>query len=292
MFESFLSLFQNKPPIDLKLLEISWLLSESVNELNSKKFLLSKKSSFQLEFNEIKISKENEKSKLMICINDKEKKIFISFKGNLTVFELLKDINYYNIPSENIGSIHAGLLELANEYPLRYFQSLLENDYDLIFTGFSLGASLACLCCCKLLFLKTLKKETQKRIFFIGFGTPLFVDEQFCKLMKEKISESQFFFFQNEGDIIPYLISYLNYYQQENEEINEKLLKLNYSSYYHSQKEDEIEYKNFKEFNEILEYLQVFLVKNWSNCLLDSSFPNYGIFGNYYFISETEVLMK
>eukprot|EP01080_Neovahlkampfia_damariscottae_P006161 gene6161-10168_t len=289
IFENFISLFQTKPPVEIRILEVSWLLSEAVNNENSIQFLKQKKITAPFEFHEIKVSKENKKTKFMICINKKEKKIFISFKGNLTIAELLKDINYFNTANETFGSIHAGILELSSEYPLRYFQLLLDDEYDLYFTGYSLGASIACLCCSKLFFLKNMTKEKQKRLYFLGFGAPLFVDEQFSKLMKEKISDSQFYFFQNEGDIIPYIISYLNYYQHENEQIDDKFLELHYSSFYFQQIEDD---KIKKEFNEILEYVQVFLVKNWSNCIIDSTFPHYGTFGKYYFISESEIMMK
>jgi hypothetical protein len=280
--------FQNKPQTmtyNEKKLETCMQISTAVNHKNSKEFLLKQTTTHQLEFDEIKVSKEK-KTKMMICINSKEKKIFIAFKGSLTVSELLKDIHYYNIPSENSGSIHAGVLDLTNDFPTRIFQNLLQLHFEIIFTGFSFGSCIACLCCSRLLFLPNLSNEEKKLISFVGFGSPLFVDVPFCKLIQEKQLESHFFFFQNEGDVIPYVIPYLGYYHEKKKEIVEKLM--NFDLFYFV--EENLGESDVDAFKDLLEDLQVFLVMNWDT-IHDPNFPKYGIFGNYLKISETETQM-
>jgi hypothetical protein len=279
--------FQNKPQTmtyNEKKLETCMQISTAVNHKNSKEFLLKQTTTHQLEFDEIKVSKEK-KTKMMICINSKEKKIFIAFKGSLTVSELLKDIHYYNIPSENSGSIHAGVLDLTNDFPTRIFQNLLQLHFEIIFTGFSFGSCIACLCCSRLLFLPNLSNEEKKLISFVGFGSPLFVDVPFCKLIQEKQLESHFFFFQNEGDVIPYVIPYLGYYHEKKKEI-EKLM--NFDLFFFV--EENLGESDVDAFKDLLQDLQVFLVMNWDT-IHDPNFPKYGIFGNYLKISETETQM-
>jgi hypothetical protein len=281
--------FQNKPQTisyDGKKLETCILISTAVNHKNSKEFLFKQSTTQQLEFDEIKVSKEK-KTKMMICINSKEKKIFVTFKASLTVSELLKDIHYYNIPSENSGSIHAGILDLTNEFPLRIFQNLLQLHFEIIFTGFSFGSCIACLCCSRLLFLSSISEQDKKLISFVGFGCPLFVDLPFCKLIQEKQLDSHFFFFQNEGDVIPFVIPYLGYYHQKKQEMNEKLL--NFDLFYFV--EENLGESEVDAFKDVLENLQVFLVMNWDT-IHDPNFPKYGVFGNFVKISETETKME
>ena len=89
------------------------------------------------------------------------------------------------------GSVHSGFLNRSLEIPIDFFlDKLIDDDYQLIFTGHSLGAAVAALLTVRVLFNDKVfgKQQLENRVLFIGFGSPTVGDKEFANCINKYFS--------------------------------------------------------------------------------------------------------
>lgn len=102
-----------------------------------------------------------------------------------------------------VGNVHIGFLKRSNQVPIDYFiEKIVNEEYDIVFTGHSLGAAVASLTTLRVLFDKRISQKIfKKNILCIGFGVPAFVDEIF-KDSAEKDFKDNFHYYINKSDAV------------------------------------------------------------------------------------------
>jgi GTP-binding protein EngB required for normal cell division len=160
-----------------------------------------------------KRSESNFDVKYMICDcskNNDEKRLIIGFRGTSSFQDFLVDLDLIGQINECEGSFHSGVYKRSKKIPIKHFiEKLLNENYEIIFTGHSLGAAIASLVTVEVLTHKAVLVDSViKNVQFIGFGSPLVACSKFKRFIEKY--ENNFHFYGNEKDIIPKLISILS----------------------------------------------------------------------------------
>ena len=114
------------------------------------------------------------------CSYQNRKRLIISFGLNQSMEDFL--IHFETVE----GYYHLGLYERAKRIPIKYFiQKVIYENYDLILTGDSLGASIAGIVTANILTHKAMSNQKDKRnqVLFVGFGSPAFGSRDFKKFV-------------------------------------------------------------------------------------------------------------
>jgi hypothetical protein len=102
------------------------------------------------------------------------------------------------------------LLQLMDKIPIKFFaDQIVNHNYNIVFTGHSLGAATASLVAMNLL---TFLKSEYNNVLFIGFGSPLIGCQDFKKFVENSDFSNNFHFFINENDIVPVILSRITKY--------------------------------------------------------------------------------
>ena len=149
---------------------------------------------------------DNLQTRYMICINEREKILFLAIRGTETKNDWTQDAkmlltrSIYNLP----GKVHAGFSIRAEQVPLEFYVNKIVNEgYRCVVTGHSLGGATATLVAVKLLFHEKIhgKSEFYKKILCICFGTPAVGNFEFAEHIN-KIYKENFHFYINKNDLV------------------------------------------------------------------------------------------
>jgi hypothetical protein len=160
--------------------------------------------------------------KYLIIDDEKNKRLYIAFRGTQTLQDVLNDVKIYSEINGIKGRFHSGFYQLAENVPLEYFISkLADEDYELIFTGHSLGAAIAAMITIKILYRPQMTKKYSDKIMFIGYGCPSIADIYF-QIENDQIYKDNFIFIKNENDIVVDILDYISYliYNNNQEYLN------------------------------------------------------------------------
>jgi hypothetical protein len=151
--------------------------------------------------------------KYMLCDcskNENQKRLIIGFRGTSSLQDFLVDLDLIGRINKCVGSFHSGIYKRSKKIPIKHFiEKLINEEYEIIFTGHSLGAAIASLVTVQVLTQKAVLAGFEKKVQFIGFGSPLVACGNFKKFIEEKYSDN-FHFYANENDIVPKLLSILS----------------------------------------------------------------------------------
>lgn len=96
----------------------------------------------------------------------------------------------------------------------------LKNGKEIAFTGHDLGAAIACAVALRVLFAaRVFEYENCEKLFYLGFGCPLFAIDGAKSLIEERLASyeklkdplSHFHFYTNEDDFVYKLLNYMTY---------------------------------------------------------------------------------
>jgi hypothetical protein len=173
--------------------------------------------------------KENKDSTLDVkymicdCSDDRQKRLIIGFRGTSSFQDFLVDINLIGKINECEGRFHSGIYKRSKKIPIKHFIEKLKNEkYEIIFTGHSLGAAIASLVTVQVLTHKAVLEGLEKKVQFIGFGSPLVACGNFKKFIEERYLNN-FHFYANENDVVPKLLSILSNKIHSSPEIQDKV---------------------------------------------------------------------
>ena len=162
--------------------------------------------SFKDAMNRILQKGDSLQTRYMICINEREKVLFLAVRGSETKNDWMQDANAFltgtiqNVP----GKIHAGFSSRAEQVPLEFYVNKIVNEgYRCVVTGHSLGGATATLVAVKLLFHEKIhgKSEFYKKIQCICFGTPAVGNDEFAAHI-DKTYKDNFHFYINKKDLV------------------------------------------------------------------------------------------
>ena len=151
-------------------------------------------------------------TKYMIC--EREGLLIVVFRGTDNIEDWVKDTKAIFTKLNDIpGDFHSGFLKRSEEIPIEFFiEKIVKDNYRIVFTGHSYGAAVAGLVTIRILFSEQIfgSNSFHDKILCIGFGSPVFVDDQFKKYA-EKFYKNNFHFYFNETDIIQNLPIYRHF---------------------------------------------------------------------------------
>ena len=144
------------------------------------------------------------------CSKDNKKRLIIGFRGTSSWQDFLVDLNLIGNIEGCAGRFHSGIYKRSKKIPIEHFIDKLINEnenYEIMFTGHSLGAAIASLVTVRVLTHKAVFELHSKKIKFIGFGSPLVACANFKKFIEKH--KEQFHFYANENDFVPNILSIL-----------------------------------------------------------------------------------
>lgn len=103
-------------------------------------------------------------NKYIIC-DDNNKYLIVAFRGTIMddPCDILTDVNLFSFAHSNSkipGKFHSGFAKRSLEIPIDFFiDKLLNEDYTIVFTGHSMGASIAAIVAIRILFHDKVFKE-------------------------------------------------------------------------------------------------------------------------------------
>ena len=155
---------------------------------------------------EIAVSKTDENGfamKYMICSNKTNKQLYIVFSEGKQMKDFLTNFKLFGEIDNCKGSFHWSIFNKSFQIPIEFYVNKLLNDnYDLIFTGHGIGGAIASIVAARIMFHDKIigKSEKCAKILSIGFGTPPFVDFEFKKFIDESNLNNNFYFYIDEND--------------------------------------------------------------------------------------------
>jgi hypothetical protein len=149
--------------------------------------------------------------KYMICDcskNENQKRLIIGFLGTSSLQDFLVDLDLIGQINNCERSFHSGIYKRSKKIPVRHFiEKLINENYEIILTGHSLGAAIASLVTVEVLTHRAVEDYT-KKVQFIGFGSPVLGSSKFKSFIEKY--DNNFHFYANENDIVPKLLSILS----------------------------------------------------------------------------------
>jgi hypothetical protein len=156
------------------------------------------------------------------CSTNEKKRLIVGFRGTKSFEDFLVDLKLLGEINNCQGRFHSGIYRRSEMIPIEHFvKKLIEEKYQIIFTGHSLGAAIGALVAVKVLLQRALDQEDIDNILFIGFGAPLLACNIF-KLFIEKQYCNNFHFYVNENDFVPKLLAIFSNVFHENKAIQKK----------------------------------------------------------------------
>lgn len=222
------------------------------------------------------------------CSTTQKKRIIIGFRGTKTMEDFLVDLKLVGEINNCQGRFHSGIFRRSETISIRFFlQKLIEEDYQLVFTGHSLGAAVGALVATKILLERALNRQNIDDVLFIGFGCPLFACQNF-KLFIERNYLNNFHFYVNEDDVVPRILALLSSVIHEEKAVQEN------SSYIENCKAfiSLLSAPKFIDFTVATILAKIAsMVPEFLKLVLKSAVPNYKPFGRYFqFITKPIVV--
>ncbi|EFC35506.1 predicted protein [Naegleria gruberi] len=142
------------------------------------------------------------------CSDENRKRIVVAIRGSYSKSDILTDVKL--IPAMNYygyGVLHSGFLERAKFIPLDYFLEKINEGYQVVITGHSMGGAVGAILATRLMQATEAKAIKKPPIQFIGFGVPLLADVKFKERILKDEQSNYFHFYINEKDCVPRSIS-------------------------------------------------------------------------------------
>ena len=164
------------------------------------------------------------------CSTDNNNVLLLSFGVTKSMQDFFINFQLWEVEIEGVEAyFHFGLYQRAMQIPINFFiDKILNENYEIVLTGHSLGASVAALVTIRILASPKILSNRIKRnkVLCIGFGSPAFSDSNFKKFI-EKDCKDNFHFYFNENDYVVELLNcFLNYLiSNEKSEANDPFLK-------------------------------------------------------------------
>ncbi|CAF1300221.1 unnamed protein product [Didymodactylos carnosus] len=140
--------------------------------------------------------------------NTNEETLWVAFRGTTNTNDVLTDLTIHPALTSS-GMVHRGFSKRASEFPydtlMNEFYSESDHRKRLIFTGHSLGGSVAHLCAIFSLANKSFKENPQ--IYSIAFGAPFIGNNTVAKDLIKKNFNHHFLTIINQSDIVPNLLN-------------------------------------------------------------------------------------
>ena len=157
------------------------------------------------------------------CSTAKQKRLIIGFRGTHSFQDFLIDLKFFGEVNNCQGRFHSGIYRRSETIPIEHFlKKIVEEDYQIVFTGHSLGAAVGALVTVKVLLQRALDPKDIDNILFIGFGAPLIACDTFKQFIDKNYCNN-FHFYVNEDDIVPRLLALFSNVFNEDKEIQKKL---------------------------------------------------------------------
>ena len=164
---------------------------------------------FNHEIEKVIMSKDIDGSldiKYMICYcstSETNKQMLIAFCETKYMTDFIFDIQQYGEINGCDGGFHSSINLWSLQIPIDFLvNKIIDENFKITFTGYSLGASIASIVAVRLLFHEKTKNKTDN-IFFIGFGSPRFVSNEFKSFIDDNRElRERFHFYINERDPI------------------------------------------------------------------------------------------
>jgi hypothetical protein len=140
--------------------------------------------------------------------NTNEETLWVAFRGTKNINDVLTDLTIYPTLTSS-GMVHKGFSKRASELPydtlMNEFKTTNEYRKRLIFTGHSLGGSVAHLCAIFNLANKSFKENPP--IYSIAFGSPFCGNRTVAEDLIKRNLNNHFLTIINSSDIVPNLLN-------------------------------------------------------------------------------------
>ncbi|CAF3351108.1 unnamed protein product [Rotaria sp. Silwood2] len=140
--------------------------------------------------------------------DDDEETLWVAFRGTTNMNDILTDLTI-NPTLTSSGMVHRGFSKRASELPYATLMNEFNNNRNypkrLIFTGHSLGGSVAHLCTIFNLANKSYKENP--KLYSIAFGSPFIGDRTVAEDLIRKNFNNNFLTIINQSDIVPNLLN-------------------------------------------------------------------------------------
>ncbi|CAF0774680.1 unnamed protein product [Brachionus calyciflorus] len=166
-------------------------------------------SNAKIKKNSIHVLNELINIRYLVAKNEKLKRIIVAFRGTATLSDKFTDIFLCAKKTYDEAKVHCGFYNRAFKVPTDYFEKNLEAGYTILLTGHSLGAATAALLTVKLLIDLNFKEKFAEKIYFIGFGCPLFGDNLFKEVLKKNQLSRNLLFIKEKSDFFVDLFQFL-----------------------------------------------------------------------------------
>ncbi|CAF3156955.1 unnamed protein product, partial [Rotaria sp. Silwood2] len=137
-----------------------------------------------------------------------EETLWVAFRGTANISDVLTDLSIYHTLISS-GMVHKGFAKRASEFPCDTLMNELRTTHNyrkrLIFTGHSLGDSIAHLCAIFNLANKSYKENPQ--IYSIAFGSPFIGNRTVAEALIRKNFNNHFLTIINQNDIVPNILN-------------------------------------------------------------------------------------
>ena len=139
-----------------------------------------------------------------------DKRLLIVFQETEYMTGFLLNIQRFGDINDCKGNFHSCISDWSLQIPIEYFlNKMINENYELIFTGYGLGASIASIVAARIIFNEKVKQKIEK-VLFIGFDSPPFVDDEFKSSIDKEVSlKKRFHFYINEDNSKTQLLGFL-----------------------------------------------------------------------------------
>jgi DNA-directed RNA polymerase subunit L len=155
-----------------------------------------------------RLIKSNEDVNYMICdcSDDSSKILLLSFGLTKSMEDFLLSYQFCDSGIKGVeDSFHTGLYLRAQNIPIHdIIDKILNENYEIIFTGYSLGACIAALVAIRIITHEKIFNDESKRnkVLFFGFGAPAFCNNQFKQFIEKECKENFHFYIHNRDHTI------------------------------------------------------------------------------------------
>ncbi|XP_063725200.1 uncharacterized protein LOC134853174 [Symsagittifera roscoffensis] len=149
----------------------------------------------------------------IIAESDDKKTVYVAFKETNCWKDLIKDFHIHSKQTQcasSRGRFNSGFLKCADAFPLMTVSEFLV-EKNVVVCGHSLGGAISSIVFCHLLSREPFRKlEISAGILNITFGSPLFADLEFRKILNKEIEQMtprpQMYHFVSKYDPVPRLL--------------------------------------------------------------------------------------
>jgi len=160
-------------------------------------------------------SKEDVNYMICDCSDDSSNILLLSFGLTKSMEDFLLSYQFFDSGIKGVeGSFHTGLYQRAQNIPIHdIIDKILNENYEIIFTGYSLGACIAALVAIRIITHEKIFNDKLKRnkVLFFGFGAPAFCNNQFKQFIEKECKNNFHFYIHNRDHIVEIMDCLVDY---------------------------------------------------------------------------------